>query len=261
MDNLQKNSPIPLYYQLAEMLREKIQSGELLPGAQLPSERELGETYNISRMTVRQALAYLIREGSLVARQGLGTFVAEPKLAYDALHLLSFTEEMMLKGAAPSSQVLEQALVLPPPAVATELELSPDALTVRIVRLRLSRGTPLLLETVYVPAAFCTGLEKSDLARQSLYALLERDYNLRLSRARQTFETTTANNYEAQLFGIPAGLGMILLEGVTSLENGQPIEYFKAVYRGDRFKFAMESQRSLWPADSSNLPRLSVVLR
>ena len=119
--NLQKNSPIPLYYQLAEVLREKIRVGELKPRAQLPSERELSDTYQISRMTVRQALAYLIREGNLVARQGLGTFVAEPKLAYDALHLLSFTEEMMLEGAEPASQVLEQAIVIPPEAVAADL--------------------------------------------------------------------------------------------------------------------------------------------
>lgn len=258
---LQKNSPIPLYYQLAEALREKIHREELRPNAQIPSERELSETYQISRMTVRQALAYLIREGSLVARHGLGTFVSEPKLAYDALHLLGFTEEMMLHGAAPASQVLEQAIVVPPDAVAVDLALTAEAATVKIVRLRLSLGIPLLLETVYVPAALCPGLERADLAKQSLYGLLEKMYGLRLSHARQTFETTTANSYEAQLFSIPAGLGMILLEGVTSLDTGQPVEYFKAIYRGDRFKFVMESERSPWPAEAANAPRLSVVMR
>lgn len=258
---LQKNSPIPLYYQLTEMLREKIRLGELKPGGQLPSERELSETYRISRMTVRQALAYLIREGNLVARQGLGTFVAEPKLAYDALHLLSFTEEMMLEGAAPVSQVLEQAIVVPPDVVAADLALEPRATTVKIVRLRLSQGTPLLLETVYIPASLCPGLEQTDLATQSLYSVLENRYGLRLSHARQTFETTTANSYEAQLFAVPVGQGMILLEGVTSLDTGQPVEYFKAIYRGDRFKFAMESERSHWSTESPNAPRLSVVMR
>ncbi len=258
---LQKSSPVPLYYQLAEVLREKIRLGELGPSAQLPSERELSETYQISRMTVRQALAYLIRDGHLVARQGLGTFVAEPKLAYDALHLLGFTEEMMLTGAAISSQVLEQAVLVPPEAVAADLELGPGATTVKIVRLRLSQGTPLLLETVYIPATLCPGLEQTNLARESLYSILEDRYGLHLSHARQTLETTTANSYEAQLFSVPAGLGMILLEGVTRLDTGQPVEYFKAVYRGDRFKFALDSRRSRWPAESSNPPRLSVMMR
>ncbi len=258
---LQKNSPLPLYYQLTEVLREKIRLGEFKRGTQLPSERELSEAYGISRMTVRQALAYLIREGNLVARQGLGTFVAEPKLAYDALHLLSFTEEMMLEGAAPASQVLEQAIVVPPSAVATDLALDSGATTVKIVRLRLSQNRPLLLETVYVPASLCPGLEQTNLATQSLYALMENRYGLRLSHARQTFETTTANSYEAQLFAVPVGLGMILLEGITSLDTGQPVEYFKAIYRGDRFKFAMDSQRNRWSTESANVPRLSVVMR
>jgi GntR family transcriptional regulator len=259
--SLHRNSPIPLYYQLAEVLRERIRLGVIQPAAQLPSERDLSETFRISRMTVRQALAYLVREGSLVARQGLGTFVAEPKLAYDALHLLSFTEEMMLSGAAPASQVLEQAVVSPPAAVAADLALTPGASAVKIVRLRLSQGTPLLLETVYVPAALCPGLEQADLATQSLYSLLENRYGLRLGHARQTLEATTANSYEAQLMAVPAGLGMILLEGVTQLDTGQPIEYFKAIYRGDRFKFAMDSQRSPWPAEAPAGPRLSVVMR
>ena len=258
---LQKSSPIPLYYQLAEVLREKIRLGALKPRAQLPSERELSDTYQISRMTVRQALAYLIREGYLVARHGLGTFVAEPKLAYDALHLLGFTEEMLLQGAAPASQVLEQAVFVPPGAVAADLALDVGEITVKIVRLRLSQGTPLLLETVYIPASLCPGLEQADLATQSLYSLLENRYGLHLSHARQTFETTTANSYEAQLFAIPVGAGMILLEGVTRSDTDQPVEYFKAIYRGDRFKFAMDSQRGRWPAEASNLPRLSVVMR
>lgn len=92
---LDKSSPIPLYYQLAELIRERIQSGELKPGDQLPSERDLSEQVAISRMTVRQAVAYLVREGTLVVKPGVGTFVAEPKLTYDALHLLGFTEEMI----------------------------------------------------------------------------------------------------------------------------------------------------------------------
>src|SRR3712207_5275852 len=95
---LNKHSPIPLYYQLAELLRERIRLGEFKPGDQLPSERALSEQYAISRMTARQALTFLVREGTLIARHGLGTFVAEPKLTYDTLHLLGFTEEMMHRG-------------------------------------------------------------------------------------------------------------------------------------------------------------------
>lgn len=258
---LQKSSPLPLYYQLAETLQEKIRSGELPPGQQLPSERELSAQYGISRMTVRQALAYLTRNGHLVVRKGLGTFVAEPKFSYDPLHLLGFTEEMMQKGVSASSRVLEQAVVTPPAQVATGLELAPQAQTVKIVRLRFSEATPLLLETVYVPAILCPGLENEDLTSQSLYALMEQKYGLHLSHARQTLEPTVANEYEAELFGIPKGMGMLLLEGITYTNLARPVEYFKAIYRGDRFKFELESQRGTWIMEVPNTPRLSVVMR
>lgn len=257
---LNKHSPIPLYYQLVEKLSEQIRLGELKPGDQLPSERVMSEDYNISRMTVRQAIGYLIKAGQLVAQQGLGTFVAEPKLAYNPLHLLGFTEEMMLKGEETSSRVLEQVKVVPPVRIATELELTPEQATIKIVRVRLSGETPLLLEIVYLPFSLCAGVETEDLENQSLYTLLETRYGLRLNRAHQTFEATIANDYEAELFGIPKGTGMILLEGVTYTDTGQPVEHFKAIYRGDRFKLVLESRRD--PLENENFvePRMSVVM-
>lgn len=257
---LNKTSPVPLYYQLAELLREQIRIGELKAGEQIPSERQLSEDYSISRMTARQAVAYLVREGVLIARHGLGTFVAEPKLTHDALHLLGFTEEIMQRGGTAVSRVLEQQAELPPPKVAAGLELAADARVIKIVRLRLSDEVPLLLETIYVPAAVCAGLEQEDLANNSLYGVLESRYNLRLMRAKQALEATTANNYEAELFGIAPGTAMILLEGITYDEQERPIEYFKAVYRGDRFKFSFESERGSWSTGAPGSPRVSVVL-
>jgi len=257
---LDKSSPVPLYYQLAEMLRERIESGSLKPGDQLPSERELGEQHGISRMTVRQAITYLAQKGTLIIRPGVGTFVAEPKLTYDALHLLGFTEEMMAQGRVVSSRVLEQEIVTPPAAVVVKLGLAPNAKTVKIVRLRLEGETPLLLETIHISAALCPRLEKQDLARNSLYSVLENKYDIVLKRARQTFEATTANDYEANLFGVALNTPMILLDGVTFSADDIPVECFKAVYRGDRFKFELESQRSVWRNDFAAAPRISIVL-
>jgi GntR family transcriptional regulator len=256
---LNKQSPVPLYYQLAEQLRERIRSGELRPGEQLPSERQLSERHLISRMTVRQALAYLVREGALVARQGLGTFVAEPKYTYDALHLLGFTEEIMRHGGTAVSRVLEQARVAPPQRVAEGLGLAEGQEVVKIVRLRLSDETPLLLESTFVPVALCPGLEGEELATQSLYAVMETRHGVRLTRARQGLEATVANDYEAALFGIARGTPMILVEGVTYDHLDRPAEYFKAVYRGDRFKFSFESERGI-ASEHTGAPRLSVFL-
>lgn len=258
--SLDKNHPIPLYYQLVEQIKTRIHLGELKPGEQLPSERELSEQAGISRMTARQAIAYLVREGALEVKPGIGTFVAEPKLAHNVLHLLGFTEEMMQQGEPAISRVLEQVLMPSPPHVSAALQLKPGAAAVKIARLRLSGNIPLLLETIFVPASLCPGLEQENLALQSLYALLEHRYGLQLERTRQTLEATVANDYESQLFGIETGTPMILLEGVTYGDRDRPVEYFKAVYRGDRFKFELESQRQSGLYEAANASRISVVL-
>ena len=257
---LDKNNPIPLYYQLVERLKEQIQLGDLKPGDQLPSERELSDQHGISRMTVRQAIAYLVQQGLLEVKRGIGTFVAAPKLAHDTLHLLGFTEEVIQRGGAVTSQVLEQSLVVPSASVVGGLNLSSDAPTVKLVRLRLAEAVPLLLETTFLPASLCAGLETEDLTTQSLYSLLETKYGLHLKYARQTLEATIANEYESRLFGIEVGTAMILLEGVTYLETDQPVEYFKAVYRGDRFRFELNSQRSIQVVEMPDVTGIKVVL-
>lgn len=257
---LDKNSPIPLYYQLAEWITEQIKSGALKPGDQLPSERELSEQAGISRMTVRQAAAYLVNTGVLVVKPGVGTFVAEPKLVHNTLHLLGFTEAMMQRGGAVSSRVLEQAVVTPPPGIAVELGLTPQETTIKIVRLRIFEGVPLLLETIFIPARLSPRLEQAELSGQSLYGLLEQQYNLPLKWTRQTLEGTTANDYESDLFSIEPGTAMILVEGVTYTDQDQPVEYFKAIYRGDRFKFELESRRDATGLGGSGTSRINVVL-
>jgi GntR family transcriptional regulator len=257
---LDKSLPTPLYYQLAERIREEIERGARKPGEQLPSERELSEQLGISRMTERQAITYLAQKGTLVIKPGVGTFVAEPKLTYDALHLMGFTEEMAAQGREVTSRVLAQEIVSPPANVAALLEAKANVKTLRLVRLRVEQETPLLLETIHISAKLCPGLEKQDLARNSLYAILDKKYSIVLKRARQTLEAATANDYECHLFGVESHTPMILVEGVAFSDNNLPVEHFKAVYRGDRFKFEMESQRSVWRNDLATAPRISILL-
>lgn len=257
-DMLDKTIPVPLYYQLVEALRERIRAGELTPGAQLPGERELSEHFGISRMTVRQALQYLIRDEVLVAKQGLGTFVAEPKLTYNPLHVLGFTEEMMQRGASATSRVIEQRWVTPPATVAEQLELRDGERTICIVRLRLSDAVPVLLETVHVPAQRFAGIELADLSQQSLYRLMRERYGVTLKGSSHTLEAVQANDYERQLFDVQAGTPMILLQGVTYDDADQPVEYFKAAYRGDRFKIQLDSRPQ---QEHNNASLMSVVMR
>ena len=212
-------------------------------------------------MTARQAIAYLVRDGTLVVKPGIGTFVAEPKLTYDAHHLLGFTEETMQHGGAVTTTVLEQEVMAPPPLVAAALGLGPGETAVKIVRLRGAGETPVLLGTSYVPARRCPGLEEADLETQSLYGLLELRYGIRPQRAQQTIEATVANEYESGLFGLDVGTPMLLLRGVTYTEDDRPAEYFKAVYRADRIRLEMESRRDMGSRSEAATPQMNVVLR
>ena len=237
--SLNRASPLPLYYQLAEAVLEQIRRGAIAPGDQLPAERLLAEVVGISRMTARQAVAHLVSQGALEVRHGIGTFVSEPKLTYDPSHLRGFSEEMLRQGGAVSSTVLEQTIVMPPRVVAAALAISPDEPVMKLVRIRALNGVPLLLETSFVLQRQCSLLEHEDLQHGSLYAILSERCGIQVHHAQQTIEAVVADDYERDVFSIAVGTPMLLLEGTAFTESEEAVEYFKAVYRGDRFKFAL----------------------
>jgi GntR family transcriptional regulator len=238
-----KSSPIPLYHQLAEQLRSYIASGVLAPGEKLPSEISISEQIGISRMTVRQAIASLVREGLLEVRQGLGTFVAQPKFLYDATRLFGFSEEMERLGIRVTSRILQQGIVSPPSGVMKALCLSPEEQAFHVMRVRFADEQPLLIETNYVPVRLCPGIERYDFEHSSLYHCLQVDYGIRLAYARHTLEAVAATAEEANLLGVAAGSPLMLNRGVTFSDEEKPVEYFKVLYRGDRFRFEVESRR------------------
>jgi GntR family transcriptional regulator len=257
---LKKNSPVPLYYQIAEYLQEQIAAGSLSSGARIASERELSQQFGVSRMTVRQAINHLQSTGLVEVQQGIGTFVARPKHTYDASHLFGFSEEMGRRGDHLESVVLEQAPVRPPQHVADLLGIAEHSPVVKVTRLRKINGEPVLLETSFLPSALCPGLESADLATRSLYGLLETQYGLSLLYTQQTMEYVPANEFEQEIFGIGPGAAMILLEGVTYGEENLPIECFKAAYRADRCKFHLQSRRSSPGMGKGDDQRISVIV-
>lgn len=259
-DMIDKNSPIPRYYQIAEFIKEQIAAGELTDGARLPSEREMSDLLGVSRMTVRQALTYLQSDGLIEVHQGVGAFVASAKQTYDVFQLLGFSEAIARRGERVESVVLEQGKMQAPVQVAQQLALKRGEPVLKVMRLRKVNSEPVLLETSYVPAALCAGIENSDFATSSLYALLEQRYGIQLQRAQQTVECVIANEYEQALFGLRAGTAMLLLEGVTYGRHDLPVEYFKAIYRGDRCKFHLESWRNHGGVATASAQRVSVIV-
>jgi GntR family transcriptional regulator len=244
IESIQKDSPLPLYFQLKELLRQEIESGHWQPGQRIPSEAELCQAFDISRSVVRQALRELEYQGLLYREQGKGTFVAQPKISESLMQDLSgFYEDMVAKGLTPVTKVLGQEVQPADKKIANYLQIEPGDKVIVIERLRSVGSEPINLVTTYLPYDICPDLIDEDLSTQSLYALLEKKHGLELSHGRRTIEAVAANQYEAQLLGVEEGAPLILLDSVSYLRDGRPIEYFHAVHRGDRSRFEVEVVR------------------
>ncbi|MCX7568822.1 GntR family transcriptional regulator [Tumebacillus sp. DT12] len=240
---LNKNIPIPLYYQLKERLTQTILQGELTPGTLMPSERELSDRYSISRMTVRQALGEMVKEGLLVREQGKGTFVAEPKINQGLLKLTSFSEDMRSRGMKPDSQVRSVTVQEASAVVARGLMIQEKDQVIVFERVRLADSRPMAYEVAHLPLGLFPGIEAEDLHNVSLYNLIEEKYGASLEYARQTIEVGLSKPFESELLGIAPGSPVLLIERSTFDADDRPFEFVKAVYRGDRYKLQVELRR------------------
>jgi GntR family transcriptional regulator len=240
-----RDSPIPYYAQLKDSIRAEIEAGAWRPGDLLPGEPELCREFDVSRTVVRQALKELTYEGLIVRRKGKGTFVASPKFTESHIQELSgFFKDMLELGHTPYSQVLRQEVIPADSVVAERLALQKGAPVVQIDRLRFVEDDPLVLVTTYLPYQLCPQLVEADLTHRSLYEFLATVCGLTLARGRRTIEAVAADDYQAGLLRVAPGAPLILLDSVSYLEDDTPIEYYKALHRGDRSRFEVELIRS-----------------
>lgn len=237
---LDKDSPLPLYHQLKKVIEERIDSQEWSSGMRLPSERELCDQFQVSRITVRQAISELVNAGRLTRQQGVGTFVASPRIEQNLTHLIGFTQDMQARGKRPGTRVIEQKALPAPPHIARSLQIQPGDAMVMLKRLRLTDGEPMAIEIAYLPGSICDGLVGEDMQDRSLYKLLMTRYNVFPSRAEQQLQAIACPAAEAQLLGIPKGSPVLHIYRLTFSLEGRPVEYTESYYRGDRYVFQVE---------------------
>lgn len=243
------DSSVPLYLQLKELLEAAIDSGSLPPGARLPSERELAETYQVSRMTARQALQILAHDGRTVSRVGKGTFVSEPKIPQELQALTSFSEEMARLGMKTTSRVLTAEVRPASDDIARRLHLLPGTEIVVLVRVRCGDDLPMALESAHLNHALCPGLlGRGDFSRVSLYDVLRHSYGLSVVRAEQIIETRLPQSREADALGIDRLTPVMNIERTTFDVLGRPVEFVRSVYRGDKYQFRTVLTAAGWTA-------------
>lgn len=238
MDGIDKNSRIPLYCQLMEIIMKEIET-KLKVDDQLPSEREFCERYDLSRSTVRQAFLELEKEGYIYKIHGKGTFVSPKKLNQDLIKFYSFTDEMKKIGKTPTSKVLEFETIHCDKKLAQKMRLGAGCKVYRFVRLRLADGRPTLLETSYVPCARFPALTGELLQEQSMYDIFARRFHVDITYAEEKFQAVTTDEKTAHYLNMQHILPSLQIERFT-YEKERLIEYTVSMARGDQFVYSIK---------------------
>ncbi|VBB05374.1 transcription regulator hth gntr [Lucifera butyrica] len=243
MKKVDRNSPVPLYYQLKDIIAELIENEELHPNDPIPPERELCEYHNVSRMTVNKAIIHLVNEGLLYREQGRGTFVAQAKEKHQLSQLLGLTEEMRRRGLQVTTKLLYFGQRTATKRMQEDLQLPDKQQIFEIRRLRIVENEPYSLETAYIPVGLCPTLSAQKLENHSMYELLASEYNLEMDHAFQTIEPVIINDYESEILQVKKNSLALMFSRKTFLKDNTPVELTKALYRSDKYKYEVTLQR------------------
>lgn len=233
-----KDNPLPLHYQIKQILQEMIENEELKPGDVIPTERELCEIQGVSRMTVNKAIMSLVNEGILYREQGRGTFVSKPKERHQLSELKGFTEEMNEKGLKTNTKILSFEIKKATKQNKSMLNMPENEDSViEINRLRMCENEPIALETVWIPYYLFHDMNIDTIKGRSLYGVFREKYGYNPKKAKQTIEPIMLNEYESKLLRQQNNALALMFRRITTVENELPIEYTKAIYRSDKYKY------------------------
>lgn len=231
MGMIDRLSNIPLYVQVYNAMRDNITSHKWLPRERLPSEAELVEQFNVSRITVRRAVDELVRDGLVIRQKGLGAFIAPPRHSSSVTMLTSLTEDLIEKGFHPGTEILDFSVVPATEDLARRLILSPGEKVFRVERRRFADDKVVALNLSYIPCGLCPTLSRQDVAVGSLYGVLEAKYGLCIKKASRDFEMIEAGEYEARLLEIPVGTPILRITGTVSAADGSVVDYHVKHYK------------------------------
>ena len=232
---LDRGSPVPLYFQMAQQLEAAILAGELAPGTRLENEMELAARHRLSRPTVRQAIQHLVDKGLLVRRRGVGTQVVQSRVQRP-LELSSLYDDLRAAGREPRTRVLELETVPAEGETATALGVAPGTPVTRLHRLRLTGEEPLALMTNHLPDGLLRA-DAADLEEHGLYEML-RAAGVNLRIAHQTIGARAATAAEARLLDERRGTPLLTMTRTAFDDKGTAVEYATHVYRATRYSFS-----------------------
>ncbi len=235
--------PQPLYQQIKDALRARILDGSYAPHGRMPSEHELCAMYGVSRITVRQALGDLQKEGLVFRLHGKGTFVSKPKAFQNVASLQGFAEAMSSMGYEIVNQLRSLRTVKADRRVAAKLGLPEGAGVTEIHRVRLLNREPVSLEVTWVPEALGRRLANADLATRDIFLILENDCGVPLGHADLSIDAILADDDIVAALRVEDGSPVLRIERLTHDEAGRPVDYEHLYFRGDAFQYRLRVDR------------------
>lgn len=236
------NYQSPIYLQLREVVRNKIEEGEYLPGTAIPSENALAEMYGINRLTVRNAIDALVYEGMLIRVQGKGVFVVGDKVERDLDTLGGFTQTMKDKHKAPKVKVLNKSIRKAGDKFSLLFHIDPEEDIYYVKRICYADEEPFSLEEIFIPHHVVPKLDGIDLSIFTIYEVYD-FYGIKLKEAYQTLDIAKLNQKDARMLGIDASLPVFLFECTSYDEKNHVIEFARTYTRGDKCDFTVRFQR------------------
>ncbi len=233
---LDRRSPVPLYFQVAQELERSIEAAELSPGMRLPNEVDLADLLGLSRPTMRRAMEYLVDKGLVVRQRGVGTRVVSPKVRR-SLQVTSLFDDLDESGQRPTTDVLSNVILPASAEVADLLGITEGAPVIEIVRLRGALDQPIARLTNFLPAERLT-ISTADMETRGLYQLLRRS-GIQLHSATQVIGARTATVAEARALGESKGAALLTMQRTAFDDHGKIVEYGNHIYSAARYSFQM----------------------
>lgn len=240
---INKDIPIPLYYQVKQIILDEINSGNIRSGAVIPTEKVFCDIYGISRTTIRQAITELVNEGYLYRIKSKGTFVSQPKIKTDLINMYEgYNTELFSLDMIPSTKLMKMNVIKSNKEQATNLQISEGDEVLSILRYRYADDISMGYIESFLKYPLCEFMmDKHTLNKYSLYELLGKNKFAKVRRITRTIEVSSANENESKFFGIKKGSPIHLCTNLGfSAENGMPVIYEILRYRGDKNKFSID---------------------
>ncbi|MER2181393.1 MAG: GntR family transcriptional regulator [Desemzia incerta] len=230
----------PIYIQIHNKIRKMIEEGKWQVGERIPSERDLAKTFEVSRMTLRQAVQTLVDEGILERRVGSGTYVSSQKVQEKMTGIQSFTETILSQGKTPTSKTVSYHVKPASVSEAEHLNLQNETVVLRMERVRFADDVPICFEVATIPYHLVESLGKKEIT-SSLYRTLEEKKDIHVGKAEQTISAMLASERTAEHLNIKRGEAILRLKQITYSKDNKPFEYVRTQYVADRFEFYLEN--------------------